>query len=249
MTQHHDASHVPADGSGRLPVIALVLAFLVGPLGAALGWWVLRGRPGGDRGRGLAVAAIGVGLVQTVVVSVLLATGALPAPGSRPEPTPVSTSTWTYPTTPPPSGPPVDPNSPTPTPVPPTATSLEEFVPDDVDSFDWQSGGEDSGEIEAGATQAEQGTFTSDGEAITAGMAEWASPDEARARAQANAAAQPEGSVLVAEGPIRSGAGYFWYYERDRGAVGTVFWYYGKFSAQFSGEPNEVQEFFLRFPK
>lgn len=233
-------------GAGSLPVLALVAAFLIGPLGIALAaWWLVR-RPTDPRGRALAWAAIAVGALQTIVVTFLLLPG---APGRNPDavkaPDPAA-STWTYPTNPPPSAPITDPSV-TLTPIPPTATSLEEFVPETVDSYDWVASGEDTEALDAGAEDAQQGTFTTDDDVVEAGMAEWATPEQAADQARARAEADFPDQEPLAEGDIRYGAGHFWYYEQD--GVGTVYWYYGKFSAKFSGSPYEVQEFFLRFPK
>lgn len=72
-------------------------------------------------------------------------------------------------------------------------------------------------------------------------------PEEAASHALARAAADYPGQSPLAEGQILFGAGYYWYFESS--GVGTVYWHHGKFSAEFSGEPREVQEFFLRFPK
>lgn len=205
---------------------------------------------GGSPSRGartLRVVAL-VALLVAVVTGALLLSRALgrdEVDGEAATPEPV-TGSWTYPSNPPPSGPVVEPSV-SPTPIPPTATTLEEFVPEAVDSFDWSASGEDAEAIAAGARAAEEGTFTTEDDEVTAGMAEWDTPDQAADNARTRAAADFPGQEPLAEGEIRNGAGHFWYYERD--GVGTVYWYHGRFSAEFSGAPYTVQEFFLRFPK
>lgn len=232
-------------GSGRLPLVALVAALLVGPVGVALGIAALRQQSRTQPGRGLAIAAIVVGAVQTVVVGwALIAGGAGAGPASNPSPA----ATSTYPSTPPPSGPVLEPSE-SPTPKEAKAENLGEFIVPGVDSYDWAVGGADDEEKAAGAVDAEQGTYTAKDELINAAMAEWPTVEQARERAQHNAEteAAAQGWRLVSDGQLGRGAGYFWYYEKD--GVGSVFWHYGKFSAHFTGSPNEVQEFFLRFPK
>ena len=230
-------------GGGRLPLVALVASFLVGPVGVALGIGALRQPARTSRDRGLAIAAVVIGIVQTVVVGwALIAGGA----GAGPSTPPATTNT--YPSTPPPSAPVLEPSE-SPTPKDVKADKLDEFIAPGVDSYDWAAGGTDESEKAAGAVEAEQGTYTADRELINAAMAEWPSVEQARDRAKQNADAEAgaKGWRLVSNGPLGSGTGYFWYYEKD--GVGTVFWHYGKFSAHFTGSPNEVQEFFLRFPK
>ena len=242
---HRPAPSGPSSGMppDALAGAALVLAFLIGPLGAGLGAWWLARRPDAGRLRVAAQAAIVVGILQTVVLAFLFF-GRTPvdgsAPGTSPSPSP------TYPSTPPPNSPKPDPSV-TPTPVAPTAATLEEFVPPSIDSFEWDKTGVDQEALDAGAQDATQGNFTADDETITAGMAEWATSEEASAHAQESSQADFPGVEPLADGPIQSGAGHYWYFERD--GVATVYWYHGKFSAQFSGDPMEVQELFLRFPR
>lgn len=127
------------------------------------------------------------------------------------------------------------------------ATSLEGFFPQAVDSFIWASSGEDAQALAAGARAAEVGTFTAEDRAVAAGMAEWQAPEQAAADARARAAADFPGQEPLAEGDLRDGAGHYWYFERD--GVGTVYWFLGNRSAEFTGAPPTVQLFFLRFPK
>ncbi len=230
-------------GSGRLPLVALIAALLVGPVGVALGVGALRQQSRTPRARGLAIAAIVVGAVQTIVVGWALITGGA---GIGPASTSPPAATNTYPSTPPPSAPVLEPSE-SPTPKDVKADNLGEFIAPGVDSYDWAAGGPDAAETAAGAVEAEQGTYTADSELINAAMAEWPTVEQARERAQRNAETEAAGWRLVSDGPLGGGTGYFWYYELD--GVGRVFWHYGKFSASFTGSPNEVQEFFLRFPK
>lgn len=246
MTSPFAPGSAPHGGpeADRLPLFALLAAFLVGPLGVILGVWALsRGGRGVGTGRGLATAAVVVGLVQTVVVAAFVVPGLSRTPPSPAAPT---NTPFTYPTTPPPSGPVVDPTV-TPTPAPPSASTLEEFVPEKVDELEWGGGTTDQDTLDQGASQAETGTFTGDDENVEAAMAEWPTVEEAAAAAERAGSDAFDPAELRSEGPIRGGAGYFWYYEKD--GRGTVFWYHGKFSAEFSGEPEDVQFFFLRFPK
>lgn len=235
----------PEDAPDRVSLVALVTAFIVGPLGVALGAWALsRIRQSGRKGRGLATAAIAVGLIQTVALvgwgAGFVLSPATPGESESGEPVP----TWTYPSTPPPSGP-VE--SPSQTPAPPAATSLEEFIPPAVDNFEQADFEDDSDTLDAGATEAQQGTFTSGDDVIGVQMSQWPTAEDASRHAQESAARDFDAASMLTSGSIRSGSGQYWYYEKDGQA--TVYWYDGTFSAQFSGKPMEVQEFFLRFPK
>lgn len=236
--------YAPRGENDRVSIVALVTAFIVGPLGIALGAWALsRLRRSGQKGRGLATAAIAVGVVQTVAL-VGWGSGLVSGP-TEPEQTQSSpVPTWTYPTTPPPSGPIEQPST---TPTPPTASSLEEFIPPAVDNYSPGDFEEDTETLDAGATEAQQGNFTSGGDVIGVQMSQWPTAEDASRHAQESAAAQYDAANMLTSGSIRSGAGQYWYYEKDGKA--TVYWYDGTFSAQFSGKPMEVQEFFLRFPK
>lgn len=187
------------------------------------------------------VAAVLV-LVGAFVLPPLLSPPTGPG-GTTPEAT---ASAWTYPTTPPPNTPPPNPTA-VQTPQLPTASSLEEFVPEDVDGYDWDSTGEDTGAVDAGAEAATKGTYTSGDETIDSGMAEWADQAAAEADARARFAREFPGEQPIVDGQLRYGAGHFWYFERE--GKGTVYWYLGKFSGQFTGTPMDVQEFFLRFPQ
>lgn len=230
------------------PLIALVVSLLVGPVGAGLAAWWLRNREGTPTARNLAKAAIAVGLVQTLLVGWLLFGGIGSGDGAQPpRPDATSAPTPSYPSTPPPSAPPPNPSA---TPVPPNATSLDEFVPEGVGPYQWEPSGTDTDALAQGATEAVEGTFSSEvpaGAQFPVRMAEWPSAAEAAAHAQQRGEASFPGVAPLGEGPINSGAGHYWYYERD--GVGTVFWYLGQFSAEFSGEPRDVQEFFLAFPR
>ena len=195
-------------------------------------------RSGRSLGTTLPAVALVVAAVAVVAVGVTLTW----RPQSGPTPTPSAT----YPTTPPPSGPNLAPGV-TPTPTPPSATSLEEFVADEVGGLGWEGAGADDDALGSGATDAERGTYAADDQRIDAALSEWPTPEAAEAHARARAARDFPGAQPLADGPIASGAGHFWYFERD--GRGTVFWYHGRFSAQFSGDPHEVQDFFLRFPR
>ena len=241
----------PSPG-GPLPLVAVLLAFLVGPLGVGLAIWWLRNRSGEPSQRSLARTAVVIGVLQTLLVMVVvlvLAGRHEEAPGSPTAPSSTSTAsarqtpTRNYPTTPPPSAPTGTP----PAPMPPTATSLAEFVPASVYQYEWQAAGDDAAALEAGAVAAVAGTFDADDQAVTARMAQWPTPADATSFALAKAMDDFGDSPPLAEGAIRSGAGHYWYYERD--GVGTLYWYLGSFSAEFSGQPLDVQEFFVNFPK
>lgn len=229
---------------GWLPTAAVIAAVLAGPLGLALGaWWLTRNRDPRTPGRTAAFAAVIIGALWTVGAGVGIGLG-IAARSSTPSTDP---SAWTYPSTAPANTNfPVD--TATPTPGTPTATSLDEFVPAEVSTFTWE-GRDDPDTVAAGAQAAETGTFTSDGEVIQAGMAAWDSAGTASAHAQQAASERFASGDLRGEGTIRSGGGHWWYYQRDGEDRATLFWYFGRFSAEFTGTPLEVQEFFLSFPK
>lgn len=250
--------------TSTLSAVALVLSFVVGPLGAALGGWQLARRGGG---RKLALAAVIVGIVQTVVIAGLAATGAFSGPASRPSAGPTAT-TFDYPTDPPASGPVPEPSSPTagsaqpggPTrepgspatkPAAPgnasTAASLEEFVPEETGGYQVDDRAADPEAMDAGATRAERAQYKDADDEVDAAMAEWPTPEAAEAFIRSRSQADFPGVAPLGEGPIASKTGYYWYYEKD--GVGTVYWHQGRFSATFIGEPYEVQNFFLAFPK
>lgn len=202
-----------------------------------------QGQPSALWARWVAIAGAGLGAVVIVAAAVGLSSGWRPL--QTPTPTP-STTPWTYPSTPPPSAAIPDATS-TPTPTPPAASSLKEFVAEGVDSFDWSGKGDDSVAIDEGAVGAKVGTYASNDSSIGAAMAEWKTPEDAAAHAKLRAERAFPGVAALGDGPIAGGAGHYWYFERD--GKGTVFWYHGRFSAEFSGDPMEVQEFFLRFPR
>ncbi len=229
--------------SDRLPLIALLSALVVGPLGMALGAWSLigsrrRGRPLPQ----LAIAAVALGAVQTVV---LVSWAVTAFPGLRPSsgPTPVTSSAaWTYPTTPPPSGPVSPPPPTTPGPLP---TSIDQVTPPKVDTYRADQFTPDQTPVDQGAVAAKTGSYTGPQATIKVKLSQWKTATEAAQHAERTGSAEYGASSLRASGTIAQGK--YWYYELK--GQGTVYWNEGTISASFTGKPLEVQEFFLSFPK
>lgn len=230
------------DKLARLPLWALLSSLVVGPLGVGLGVWsVADRRRAHTKVPGLAIAAIALGLVQTVAVA-SWAAGGPGLPGADPTPLPASTP-WTYPTTPPPSAP-VDPvPSETPTKAPPS--SIGEVMRPTVGPYEAKDFSEDKAAVEKGAVAAQTGTFTSSDETIGAAFSQW--PTEAAAAAHARAAGNATYGPDALRGSGSYSSGDWWYYELD--GKGTVYWTDGTISSSFTGDPYEVQDFFLGFPK
>lgn len=184
---------------------------------------------------------IGAALVVVIgAVVLLLARNS----NSRP-PTSTATATVTYPTTPPPNTPHTTASA---SPTPPTATDLDSYVPDSFAGYAWDFDAEDQTALEAGAISASTGTFQSSDETIPANFAEWNSEEEAAAFAQQRGVDEnPEQTPLV-DGDINSGAGHYWYYAIDD-STGMIYWFFGRFSGQMTGDPYSVQQFFLAFPR
>lgn len=240
-------ANVPEDtGTGekfaRLPLWALLSAFVVGPLGVGLGVWsVAEKRRAGARVSALAVAAIALGIVQTVAVASWAGAGGPGLPGS---PTPGSTSTpWTYPSTPPPSGPATP--APSVTPTKPLPTTIEQVMPPSVGPYQAKDFAEDKPTVEKGAVAAQTGTFTSSKESIGATFSQW--PTEAAAARHARESGDATYGADALRGTGKYSSGDWWYYELN--GKGTVYWTEGTISAAFTGDPYEVQDFFLGFPK
>lgn len=230
--------------SRRLPWAALVASLVAGPLGVVLGAWsAVSARRAGARIPRLALAAVAVGIVQTVLVgSWLVSQGALltgPKPGATVTPTSPS---MTYPTTPPPSGP----AGPPPTSASPSAlpTTIEE-VPAKVDTYRADEFRDDEKTVQEGAVAAKTGSYSSPRDTIGATYSQWPTAGAAMAHAQQAGVDEYGADALRASGSINGGK--YWYYELD--GRGTVYWSQGLISASFTGEPRQVQEFFLRFPK
>lgn len=232
------------DGPRRLPWIALAASVVVGPAGALLGVWSLvRTRRNGAGKSSIALAAVVVGVIQTILVGSWLATaqGSF-LTGPKPGATVTATPSVTYPTTPPPSGP----TGAVPTVAPPTAgpTSLEQ-VPDRVDTYHAGEFTPDEKTVQDGAVAAKTGSYTSPQDTIDAAFSQWPTPEAAAAHAEQAGIDEYGADALRASGDINNGQ--YWYYELN--GRGTVYWTQGNLSSAFTGKPRQVQEFFLRFPK
>ena len=230
-----------ADRFARLPLVALVSSLVVGPLGAGLGVWaVVRSRRAGRPNPALAVAAIVLGIVQTVGITVwAVSRGSVPQSGPTPA---VSTTAWTYPTTPPPSGPA---NPPSQTPTRPQPTSIEQVVPPKVERYQATSFSPAPSTVHQGAVAAKTGSYTNARDTIGAAFSQWPTAEAAARHAREAGIADYGADALRTSGNVSCGA--YWYYELN--GVGTVYWSQGTISASFTGKPYEVQEFFLSFPK
>ena len=124
----------------------------------------------------------------------------------------------------------------------------------DIDDYSWEAN--DSGiealdaEMSDGVVDVSSGEFVSDDDSLAATFAQWGTPEEAEAYVDALRSDELGIGPLV-DGDIDSGAGHFWYYARNDGdqEIGVVYWYSGTITGKLSGDPREVQQFFLRFPK
>lgn len=224
---------------GRLPVVALALAVLVGPVGAGLGAWLaVRARRAGQRVSLLVGAAIAVGIIWTVAAAVLISSLASAVPTPAPNSTP--TPSRTYPTWASPSQPTIVVASP----VRPLPTSLPSYVPATVGPYKAAEAAPDQGTVDKGATSANTASYSTAKKSVHVVTAEWPSAEAAEAYVKAQAAAQFGAGPARVTAPIPSGA--MWYYAVD--GQGTLYSFQGRFTMIVTGEPGAVQEFFRQFP-
>lgn len=229
----------------RLALVGLVLAFLVGPVGAGIGAWLARrARREGSPIPGLAVAAITVGALQTALVAALVIppqhspsspSGPLAPASSSPAPS------WTYPTWQPPTE---EPTIVEPTPARPLPTAFDSYAPASVGPYEAGDTTPDPEVIDKGAQSAEQGTYSDSKHTVQTVTAEWPTTEDARAYVREEATATFGTEPARVTGPIPSGE--MWYYLKDGKA--TLYAYQGRFTIVVTGEPGPVQQFFSQFP-
>ncbi len=224
----------------HLPLIGLVLSCVIGPLGLIAGiWCAARDRRLGRDVRLLAIAAIVVGLVQTVVVAGLLVNRATGAAAQDAGSTP--SVSRTYPSW---SDPTETAGAESPTPVRALPTSLESYVPATVGPYAAASTTTDQTALDAGATSANNASYSSAKDTVDTVSAEWATAEEAEAYVKAQAAAEfgTQAARVTSELP----SGYMWYFMKD--GTGYLYAYQGRFTIIVTGEQEAVQEFFSQFP-
>lgn len=244
------------DKTERTSLLVLVLSFIVGPIGIVGGAALLARRPVA-RARTLAIAAVIVGVIQTVVVGLVLANWFGPGGGTpRPQPSPTtpaaSSPSPTAGATPEGSPSPTESARPT-----PTATRPSSWPTGDVGSFlepevaDYEAHGftEDPAGTATGAEEAYQGTYGSGQFEITVKVTSWESREAAEEAVVAAAKQQFPSGDPVKSGDVGSPdvVGQYRYYERDGRA--TIFWNDGRIMVIAAGKPLAVQEFFVFHPR
>ncbi len=257
-TTEAGAATVARVGVDPLAVVGLVLGFLVGIVGAALGVIALRrvnrtGRPG----RSVAIAAIVVGLVQTALVVAFLA-GVFDGRGGSGQPGEVSTSgveDGLGPTpgqeasdgaTPSDEGSPSDGSDESEGPLE-SEEPLEGALVDSTNGFTSDGLSTNADLVEEGADEAYDGSFTNGRDEITFTASRWGSAEEAADYLQAKAAEVFSSGELVDQGPAGDPvSGQYWYFES--GGVATIYWTNGVDALEASGPPLQVQEFYLAYP-
>ncbi|MBS1698137.1 MAG: hypothetical protein JST25_07005 [Actinobacteria bacterium] len=225
-----------------LGLIGIVAGVIVGPAGFVLGVIGLR-RAESSRARALAITAMIVGLVQTLVVAALCwvwvtgdhRPGAAEA-GGVPSQIVVGGNT-------------VEPTfSPRPSPVftPPATPSESEpppFAPDTVrGGFTAEDVRPDPDAEAAGALKAVDATYSSDGDGIQLRQSEWASADDAQGFVQGlrdDAVGQLIKTGTVGVPP----EGEYWLYD-DEGQS-TMVWTQGATVSVATGAASELQMFYI----
>lgn len=160
-----------------------------------------------------------------------------------PAPTPAPTAS--YPTTPPPS---TSYRTTEASPTPPSATDLPGYIPAEAGGYQWEPAEEDANALEAGAVDAITGVFKSTNETLLAGLAEWPSAEDAAAWAEQRGRDSHPSQEPLTQDDINDGAGHYWYYALDDDS-GAIYWQFGTFTGELTGDPYSVQEFFLSFPR
>ena len=220
--------------------LALILSLVVGPLGAGMGAWLaLRARRASQSVSPLAIAAIVVGIVQTVVVaSVLTMTLGRSAPATGPgaSPTPAVTyPSWTI--TP-------EPTIVTASPSPPPPDSLSHFVPATVGPSEAGEATPDQPSLDRGAVAAVSVPYASSKRSVQTVMAQWPSAEAAETFLATQASERFGTQTPLLAAPVPSGS--MSYFNQD--GEGVIYSRQGVFTMIVTGKESSVQDFFTQFP-
>lgn len=229
-------------GTGGAPLAALVAAVIIGPVGAAMGYRQrVSARRHGRPAPRLSTVALVVGLVQTLVVGGAI--GSMLVRGNEITDQKVAIEQSIDSRTPGPRAESTLPPEPTPT---ETGGRIDDYLPTQVAGMDAGEVHPDTGALDAGAQSASTTTYTDSQGSIDVTTSRW--PDTVAAGdALARAQAALGDFQLIKTGPAGSPAvGTYWYYELD--GVAKLLWIQGANVSSVTGEPMQVQTFFVRFP-
>ena len=228
--------------SAPLTIGALISSLVVGPIGIILGIIAYR-RSAGKRA--LPLTAIGLGIVQSIVVIALFTNASTSSqasptsPGNNASEVVIAGKTVTPVYTPRTAAP-----SPTEA-TQPASTTPGPLAPSTVGGgYEAEKVGTDASKVNDGATSAEQGTYSNGKATIQLRQSDWESPEAASKAAEA-ARAEFSDMRFIKQGTVGvPPSGTYWYFD-DNGDSAIV-WTKGSRLGIATGPAQDVQFFYLQ---